>query len=121
MNMVKRMVMEMRGAKGLTQKQVAQLAGIDPMTLSRWVTGKSSPRNEQYHRFFEVYQKAMGDAPSPDIEAVRVGVGRDEAIAAMHRRGYRHAEIGELFGITRERVRQIVASQGEEPRSRGYE
>jgi transposase len=125
MNMIKRMMMDIRGAKGLTQAEVAERAGIDKVTLSRWVRGVASPQGEKYRRFFEVYSSVMeGAEANGDVDAdvsadVRVGIGRDKAIANMHRRGYLHREIAEIFGLTKERVRQIVKSEGEEPRRRG--
>lgn len=37
---------------------------------------------------------------------------RDNMIVSLHLQGYLHAEIGRLFGLSRERVRQIVDASG---------
>lgn len=115
MNKIKRMMMDMRGLRGLTQKEVAARAGIDVMTLSRWVNGHASPQGEKYERFFKVYLDVIGDDTPPEDRDDVVDV-RNKAVINMHRRGYSHGEIGSIFGITRERVRQIVERHGEKPR-----
>lgn len=114
MNEVKRMVRDLKGAHGITQKQIASEIGVNETNVMRWMTGVSSPQPRNMAALQAFYEKHMGT-----VEADEPSKGdRNSTIVAMHRRGYPHPEIGEIFGISRERVRKIVEANGEEPRRR---
>jgi len=57
----------------------------------------------------EAYTTYKGDTPK---------YARDQAVIALYREGSTLAEVGEQFGITRERVRQILAAEGVPTRGR---
>ena len=49
---------------------------------------------------------------------VHVNAARDQEIVALHRSGLTLQELGDRFGLSRERVRQIVRRAGPSPRRR---
>lgn len=41
---------------GLTQGEVADALGVEPITISRWERGKARPRGEQARRYRELLE-----------------------------------------------------------------
>ncbi|EBU8131967.1 hypothetical protein DOI34_24415 [Salmonella enterica subsp. enterica serovar Virchow] len=110
MNEVDKMLRDLKGAHQLSAQAVAAELGVSNVTLSRWVTGKSTPKPETLQALRELHSKYMVGVDSP----VPTGrITRDEAIVRMHRRGDTLQEIGDIYNLTRERVRQIVAAYRE--------
>jgi lambda repressor-like predicted transcriptional regulator len=79
-------------AEGLSKKQAADRLGLSQSTVVK-------------------YAKAHGIEFTHGNIGLGVDLDRAEAMAAMYRAGKTLAEIGALYGVTRERVRQILTKR----------
>jgi plasmid maintenance system antidote protein VapI len=79
-------------SEGLTRTQVADHLGVSANYVSKLAKDNG----------FELIHASMG---------VGVDLGRAEAMAAMYRGGKTLNEIGEVYGVSRERVRQIISKR----------
>ena len=83
-----------------TYEQVSQEVGVSKATLNQW------RKRYEKHGLKGLERKKRSQEP-PDKE-------REQAIVEARREGQTLKEIGEQFGITRERVRQIIINSGED-------
>lgn len=111
MNEIEKILRDLKGAHRLTAKQIADELGVTQVTVSGWKRGTVSPRAQHLERLRALHSKYMAGVDVPEGTA-RKPIDRDDAIVRMHRRGDSLQEIGDIFGLTRERVRQIVAAKG---------
>lgn len=88
-----------RVTPGLTQTQIAALAGVDQTGVSRWLNGSSVPRAEAVIRFARSLQRSPVEAlmaaghlsPAevglkPDLKPSTRGLSNDQLIAEVRRR-----------------------------------
>jgi transcriptional regulator with XRE-family HTH domain len=70
-----------RGA-GLTQKQLAELLGVEPITVSRWERGVTSPSLPRLRRIAELTETTVSDlvraSGAASAEAVELAALREE-------------------------------------------
>ena len=79
-------------AEGLTRQEVAERLGLATQTVGK-------------------IGRELGVEFRHGAVGLGVDRGRAEAMAAMYRGGKTLQEIGDLYGVTRERVRQIISKQ----------
>ena len=69
-----------RRGSGLTQKQLAEALGVEPITVSRWERGVTSPSLPRLRRIAEITETTVSDlVRSPDAasaHAVSLGKAR---------------------------------------------
>ena len=89
-------IRDLRGTKGLTQTQFAELVGVSFATVNRWENAQSRPNNLAWKRIVELAVSSDGeqaaqsvpdDAPSMDFAADPNAVS---AVAEAHRLAYGH-------------------------------
>ena len=59
---------KLRKQKGLTQKQVGELIGCDPSTVSRYESGKLELTPDLLERFAEIYEVSVSYILESDIK-----------------------------------------------------
>lgn len=96
---VSRRIKGIRGARGLTQTQFAQLVGVSFASVNRWENGQSRPNNLAWRRVLDLERPPPGDEeptadpgrpsppPSLDFSADPDAVA---AVAEAHRLAYGH-------------------------------
>lgn len=109
MNEVEKILRELKGAHQLTARQIAEELGVGPSAVSNWRHGTRMLESNvallrELHARYMAGDKRTEGAARPDID-------RDEVILRMHRRGDNLQEIADIFGLTRERIRQIVTAR----------
>ena len=93
-------IKRLRGAKGLTQTQFAELVGVSYVTVNRWENGQSRPNKLAWRRIAEIetppphvmegageYDAGRKHPPSPDFSADPDAVS---AVAEAYRLAYGH-------------------------------
>lgn len=97
----------MKLQRGVPASAVAERLGVNKSTVARWGSGESEPRDGAAEQLRDLYDEVMKAPPSPI--AAMPDNERDRAIFRLRANGVTQAEIARIFGISRERVRQVLA------------
>lgn len=114
MKTIDEMLKDLKGRHGIGASEVAEFLGVSKVAVSRLRNGTLVLSREKMDRFREYYETQMADAPAPP----RARGDRDATIVRMAALGHDYSEIGRVFELSRERVRQIVSRHGAPPRRR---
>lgn len=114
MNEIESILRDLKGRHGINASQVAEALGVSKVTVSRWRAGTLLPSASKLAVLRSFYESQMADAPT----APPAADSRDGMIVRMAALGHDYSEIGRVFELSRERVRQIVSKHGAPGRRR---
>ena len=94
-------IKNIRGARGLTQTQFAELIGVSYASVNRWENGQSRPNNLAWRRILELEEQSEGWSDTGSIDqneksnpAISMNFAADPnavwAVAEAHRLAYGH-------------------------------
>lgn len=101
---------------GLDDAEMTARLGVSSATLANWFFGNTTPRGRLLGRLIGVLetlpgaQDLVGALRAETIDGRRPrNVERDRTIIRMYREGFSGGEIAAQFGISRQRVCQLLA------------
>ena len=111
-------IAELRNAAGLTQSELAAVAGIDPARLSRWETGKHRPYVDGALRLAAVLgvtlEELFRGAARPPDESEDLRRRPNQIQTLREAKGLTTIELAERVGVPAYQVRRWEAGVGVE-------
>jgi transcriptional regulator with XRE-family HTH domain len=105
-----------RRAAGLTQKQLAQELGVEPITVSRWERGVTSPSLARLRRIAQLTETTVSDL----VRAPDAVTGHAAELAALREELAETRELVDRVARTLERLARPRSSSSSLPASREY-
>ena len=76
-------IKKLRGQLGLNQAEFAQLAGVHPITVSKWERNEASPSAYQSALFEQFHEGARNQKVRETLKGILVGAGVIIALALL--------------------------------------